>query len=155
MSNHVDEIKSFKGKYNFLSNFYPCFVEYEGIVYPSVEHAFQAAKTLDPQMRKNFSIMRSAADAKWWGGHIKLRPDWEQVKDQVMLECVKSKFTYSSPASFQKNLKKQLLDTGDAYLEEGNQHHDMYWGTYRGKGKNMLGKILMIVRDEIRNGDLD
>lgn len=60
-------IRSFTGRYGFLSNFYPCKVEFEGAVYPSVEHAFQAAKTLDPDERIKFQSDVKPATAKAWG----------------------------------------------------------------------------------------
>lgn len=135
-------IKSFRGEYAFLSNFYPCFVTYEGIRYPSVEHAFQAAKTLDENERKRFAVMQTAADAKYFGRRVKLREDWEQVKEDVMLECLRSKFS-------NKELKEKLLATQSKMLVEGNMHGDRYWGKVQGVGKNRLGELLMKVRSEL------
>ena len=80
---------------------------------------------------------------------MSLRPDWEKVKDGVMLDILRIKF--SKP-----DLKQMLLDTGDAYLIEGTTWHDNYWGNCtcdRCKnitGKNMLGKTLMQVRAELK-----
>lgn len=139
----TNKISRFKGKYSFLSNFYPCFVEFEGIRYPSVEHAFQAAKTFDNDQRFAFSILPTASDAKKLGRKLKLRNDWEQVKEEVMYECLKSKFS-------NKNLKEMLLQTGYAHIEEGNNHGDMIWGTVNGRGQNKLGKLLMRIREEIK-----
>ena len=139
----TNKISRFKGKYSFLSNFYPCFVEFEGIRYPSVEHAFQAAKTFDNDQRFAFSILPTASDAKKLGRKLKLRNDWEQVKEEVMYECLKSKFS-------NKNLKEMLLQTGYAYIEEGNNHGDMIWGTVNDRGQNKLGKLLMRIREEIK-----
>lgn len=137
------EIKNFRKEYFFLSNFYPCEVEYEGDIYPSSEHAFQAAKTTDRNARSYFRVCDSAATAKQAGRKLQLRSDWEAIKDDVMYAVVSSKFTRN------EHLKKMLLDTGDAYLEEGNNHGDTYWGTVNGNGKNTLGKILMRVRKEL------
>lgn len=139
----VTKIQKFTGKYKFLSNFYPCFVQYEGVRYPSVEHAYQAAKTLDRNTRTAFSILPTASDAKKLGRKLKLRNDWEQVKEEVMYECLKSKFS-------NKNLKEMLLQTGYAHIEEGNNHGDMIWGTVNGEGQNKLGKLLMRIREEIK-----
>lgn len=136
-------IKSFRGEYAFLSNFYPCFVTYEGIRYPSVEHAFQAAKTLDENERKRFAVMQTASDAKYFGKRVNLREDWEYVKDEVMLECLRSKFN-------NKQLKEKLLSTQSKMLVEGNNHGDRYWGQVNGEGKNKLGELLMKVRSELR-----
>ena len=73
-------IDNFKNKYFFLSNFYLSPVKFEGLVYPSVEHAFQAAKTLDKEERKEFAILKTPSDAKKKGRHCQLRSDWEEVK---------------------------------------------------------------------------
>lgn len=137
------KISSFTGKYAFLSNFYPCWVNFEGIEYPSVEHAFQAAKSLDPDVRKSFSYIRSASDAKSEGRRVALRSDWESVKTDIMYQCLKSKFSDDT-------LRQLLLSTGDALLEEGNQHGDKIWGTVNGIGSNKLGNLIMKVREEIR-----
>lgn len=139
-------IKSFRGEYAFLSNFYPCFVTYEGIRYPSVEHAFQAAKTLDENERKRFAVMKTAADAKYFGRRVDLREDWEQIKDDVMLECLRSKFS-------NKELKEKLLSTQSRMLVEGNNHGDKYWGKVHGVGKNRLGELLMKVRSELNENN--
>lgn len=139
----VTKIHKFTGKYEFLSNFYPCLVQYEGVRYPSVEHAYQAAKTLDKDTRTAFSILPTASDTKKLGGKLKLRNDWEQVKEEVMYECLKSKFS-------NKNLKEMLLQTGYAHIEEGNNHGDRIWGTVNGRGQNKLGKLLMRIREEIK-----
>ena len=138
-------INSFRGEYFFLSNFYSCKVVYENIRFPSVEHAFQAAKTLDIESRIALSCAPTAAAAKKGGRAVKLRPDWESVKVQVMLDCLREKF--KNPA-----LRQKLIDTCDSELIEGNNHGDRFWGQVNGEGKNMLGKLLMQVRKElIRN----
>lgn len=137
-----NEINLFKGEYSFLSNFKKCEVEFEGITYPSVEHAFQAAKTLDCEERLKFT-KGSPVTVKGMGRRLKLRSDWEDVKDSVMHTCLKSKF--QNP-----ELREKLLATGDAVLIEGNNHGDRYWGMVNGEGKNRLGMLLMKVRDEIK-----
>lgn len=143
----MNKIDRFRGKYFFLSNFYSAMVEYEGMTYPSVEHAFQAAKTLDTEIRKGFCVCPTPADAKAFGRKVKLRPDWEDIKIDVMTQLVRSKFTRNDT---DEDIRSLLLATGDAYLEEGNNHRDTFWGTVNGKGQNWLGKILMQVRDELR-----
>lgn len=147
----VEKIDGFRGKYYFLDNFYPCMVELDGMLYPSVEHAFQAAKTLDMNERKHFQVMNDADVAKYYGQRVKLRPDWDDVKVDVMHNLVYDKFTRTYPFKSQSNLKAKLLSTGDAYLEEGNHHGDKFWGTVKGIGQNNLGKTLMRVRDEIKD----
>lgn len=139
MNNVID---SFRGEYFFLSNFYSCKVVYENIRYPSVEHAFQAAKTLDIKSRIALSCAPTASAAKKGGRAVKLRPDWESVKVQVMLDCLREKF--KNPT-----LKQKLIDTRDSELIEGNNHGDRFWGQVNGEGKNILGTLLMQVREEL------
>lgn len=144
-----DKIDRFSGKYNFLSNFYPCKVIWNDERFPSVEHAFQAAKSLNRADRIKISVAPNPKEAKKFGRSLKLRPDWEEVKDEIMYECVKYKFENDD------ELKQKLLDTKDAELIEGNNHRDSYWGVYKGEGQNKLGKILMRVRSEIKERALN
>lgn len=134
-------INEFKGKYYFLSNFYSAPVEYDGLLYQNNEAAFQSAKCINKKDREQF-INLPPNEAKRLGRRVKLRNDWEEIKDQVMYDIVKDKFTRN------KDLKEKLLATGDKYLEEGNWWKDYYWGVCNGKGQNKLGAILMRVRDE-------
>ena len=144
----MKKIDKFRGKYAFLSNFYPCFVYYEGVRYPTAEHAFQAAKTLDEEIRLGFAVCSSPEEARKLGRSIKLRSDWNSIKLDTMKEIVRNKFfTNISNIDLQKN----LISTEDIYLEEGNSHGDKFWGTVKGEGENHLGKILMQVREELRN----
>ena len=114
------------------------------MTYPSVEHAYQSAKTLDKSERKRIAALPTPADAKRAGRALKLRDDWEQVKFDVMETCVRSKFTTHG------DLRAKLLATGDAELIEGNDWGDTIWGQVNGVGENRLGKILMKVRAELR-----
>lgn len=136
-------IDSFMNENRFLSNFWMQPVEYDGAVYPCNESAFQAAKCLDSKDRKPFETM-GPSDAKRAGRRVKLRSDWESVKISVMTDIVRKKF---APGS---GLAEKLLATGDAQLIEGNTWNDTFWGVCRGRGRNELGKILMKVRDELR-----
>ena len=95
------------------------------------------------EQRKNF-LGLDPSSAKRKGRRVKLRDDWEEVKDQIMYEIVLNKFSQN------EELRKKLIATGDEYLEEGNTWHDTYWGVCNGKGKNKLGKILMQVREELK-----
>ena len=142
----VDVISDFRGQYRWLSNFHLTPIEYEGKIYPSTEHAYQAAKSSLPDVRESFTKTHiSPALAKKWGRLVVQRSDWEQVKVQVMYDVCKYKFTHDA------ELKQKLLDTGDAFLEEGNTWGDTFWGTVNGKGKNHLGMILMAIRTELKN----
>jgi len=135
-------INEFKGKNYFLSNFFNAPVMYEDLLYQNNEAAFQSAKVKDLDRRKQFCNL-DPSTAKKKGRNVLLRNDWEDVKDEVMYQCVKDKFTRN------QDLKQKLIDTGNEELIEGNTWNDTYWGVCRGRGKNMLGKILMRVRDEI------
>ena len=140
-------IDSFENEFAFLSNFYSCIIVYEGIYYPTVEHAFQAAKTLDFEQRKTIAAAPTPGQAKRLGRKVDLRSDWEEIKDGVMEELVRRKFNSSFI------LKTMLLATGDRELIEGNWWNDTYWGVCKGVGRNQLGKTLMKIREELRVKD--
>jgi ribA/ribD-fused uncharacterized protein len=139
----MERIEEFQGKNRFLSNFYPARVEFGGVVYPTVEHAYQAAKTLDPELRKKVRAAAKPGLAKRLGRGVALRPNWETVKCRVMFLLLRWKF-HLQP------LRGQLLATGAAELVEGNRWGDTYWGVCRGEGENRLGKLLMQVRKELQ-----
>ena len=141
----ISTIDSFRGKYYFLSNFFPAEVTYSGLTYQNNEAAFQAQKTYSKEERIEFTTLEPR-DAKRRGRRVRLRKDWEQVKDRIMEEIVRAKFSQN------EELKEQLLATGDAQLVEGNRWNDRYWGVdiRSGVGENHLGKILMKVRSELR-----
>ena len=140
-------IENFDEEYSFLSNFYSSPVRQDGVTYPTVEHAFQACKTTDFAEREPIRQASTPGQAKRLGRRVTLRPDWEQIKVSVMRELLLQKFKDDL-------LKAQLLATGEAVLIEGNTWHDCYWGFCRcercGKGSNMLGILLMEVRDKLR-----
>lgn len=139
-------IDQFKGEYRFLSNFYPAVVDFEGIAFPSVEHAYVAAKTLDRDIRANIARVGTAREAKTIGRMLKLRPDWCDVRLPIMEDLVRQKFT-KWPW-----LGEALLATGDRHLVEGNWWRDTFWGVdlKTRKGENHLGKILMKIRSELQ-----
>jgi len=135
-------IDSFEAQYEFLSNFYMGHVEFEGILYPSVEHAFQAAKSLDEHERLVILEQSTPGMAKRVGRKVVLRNDWEDVKVKIMEKIVRVKFSKSPE-------KEMLMETGNEKLVEGNWWNDTFWGVCNGIGQNQLGKILMKVRSEI------
>lgn len=139
-SRTVPKIDSFDGDYRFLSNFYKASVVLDGSVYETVEHAYQAAKTLDPSERVKVRRCSSPGRAKKAGRQLSIRKDWEEKKLDTMRQLVLAKFLRS------RKLAKALLETGEAQLVEGNNWNDTFWGVCRGKGDNHLGKILMWVR---------
>ena len=139
-------INSFWGEYRFLSNFHPCVLNINDYVFPSVEHAYQAAKSLDPVMWDMFldkgpQLTRTAAQAKRLGKNLVIRPDWDEIKIDVMRELIEIKFT-------NPQLRQLLVNTGDAQLVEGNNWGDTFWGVCRGYGHNHLGQLLMQERSK-------
>jgi len=155
-------VYGFFDKHRFLSNFHLHSIEYEGILYPSNENAYQAAK-LHPsrsEARKSF-VDLSPSEAKSKGRQIALRADWismlpqeDQVTDSqgMLILQVRDKIMYDLNVIKFSNpyLRNLLLSTGDKYLEETNWWRDDYWGTCNGTGLNKLGRILMKIRDEAR-----
>ena len=143
-------IDKFDGtEYAFLSNFYPCDFVYDGITYHNSEAAFQAAKTFDMDFRQQIANESSPAAAKRLGRSLKIRPDWEEVKREVMHDVVYAKFSQN------RDLLRRLLETDGAVLIEGNTWHDNCWGDCTCpkcshiNGTNWLGKTLMQVRAEL------
>ncbi len=137
-----DKIEAFSGVFDFLCNFHPCHIEWDGSVYTSLEHAFQAAKTLDPEQKAAIRACATPGEAKKAGRKARLRPDWESIKVEVMRGLLRKKF--ADPV-----LKQKLLATGQAELIEGNWWGDRFWGVCEGEGRDMLGKLLMQVREEL------
>ncbi len=130
-------------KYRFLSNFYMAPVVYEGITYPSSEHAYQAAKTADVGSRLLLADLKTAGEVKRAGARLKLRADWNDVKISVMENIVRLKFEQHP------DLAEKLLATGNAELIEGNTWGDRFWGQVDGVGENHLGQVLMRIRNEL------
>ena len=144
-------IDRFDGTYSFLSNFYPCQVTLDGLSFPTVENAFQAAKCADPDDRLRFQALSPGA-AKRLGRKVSIRPDWNQRRLEVMESLLQHKF------SEHPELAKLLLGTGDTVLVEGNLWHDNFWGSCtcshcRGlQGENHLGRLLMKIRAQCQSG---
>ena len=136
-------IDAFQGAYRWLSNFEPAQVVLDGDWYNTVEHAYQAAKTLDPNERRMVAMAGTPNEAKKAGRLVGIRNDWEDVKDSVMLDLLRQKFHIP-------HLRAMLLNTEEQHLIEGNWWGDTYWGVCRGNGRNRLGELLMKVRDELR-----
>lgn len=137
-------IDSFRNKYSFLSNYELSPFTVNGVVFPTMEHYFQAMKATNQKDLLEIANAPTPGQAKRLGRKVKIRPDWEYVKKDIMLEGLREKFAIPE-------LRQKLLDTGDAYLEEGNTWGDCYWGVCNGTGENNLGLLLMKVREEIQN----
>lgn len=141
--NRIDCFQDADGNHLFLSNFFPSKTHVFGKEWPTVEHAYQAMKTLDPGDQTRIRLCTTPGKAKRMGRSVEMRHDWEDVKIAIMDECLKAKF--DSPA-----LAQRLLDTGDAILVEGNTWNDTFWGVCNGKGANWLGRLLMLRRSHIQ-----
>ena len=134
------------GEYGAFSNFSRHTVFLKGKCWPTSEHYFQAQKFAGTAHEEAVRQCKKPSEAANLGRSRKLplRRDWESVKDQVMLDAVRAKFTQHDV------LKDLLLSTGDATLVE-HTDRDSYWGDGGdGSGKNMLGQILVRVREELR-----
>lgn len=154
-------IDKFSGEYRFLSNFYPSIINvpilYSGrnhkdetairiqyIDFPTVEHAYVATKSMDPDFQLKVASIEKAGDVKRLGRTVDLRSDWERVKYSIMHMLVTKKFKTHD------DLAHMLLMTFNAELIEGNTWGDTYWGVCNGVGENNLGEILMKVRRSLQ-----
>ena len=133
--------------YSEFSNFAPYGIALDGAWWRTVEHYFQAQKFHDAAYRERIRLSNRPKDAKALGmtRAIPLRPDWEDVKDGIMLQAVTVKFETHA------ELAQLLLSTGERPIVE-NAPMDAYWGCGPdGNGLNKLGRILMTVRDKLRS----
>lgn len=158
---HDDKmISGFFGDYRFLSNFWPAPMTLEGIMYPTVEHAFQAWKAPTIVERRLIAAAPTPGKAKAKGNTLKIRPDWDDIRFDVMQFLVTVKFM-KSPI-----LRQMLVDTGDKQLIEANDWGDKRWGEawelaqpesnwpagtwVNLGGDNYLGKILTRIRKMVK-----
>lgn len=139
-------IKEFKGEYEFLSNFGRSEFILDGNLYPTVEHYYQANKAANLADKTKILGAKTPGKAKRIGGEIELRPSFENEKLTIMYRGVLEKFKQN------QELRKKLIETGSAVLQEGNLWGDTLWGVdlRTGEGENHLGKILMEVRNALR-----
>lgn len=155
-------VSRFRGEYSFLSNFYESLMIYDFYSLPfykekgdklliqvnTNEHFFQACKAWNFFGHYNIMARRSPKEAKKAGRKVDLRPDWDAIKIDVMRYGLRLKFNQN------QRLKKKLIDTYPMILEEGNTWNDTIWGVdiYTGYGMNLLGKLLMELRDDYMGG---
>lgn len=124
-----------------MSNFHPAVVALDGETYVSVEHAYQAAKSLDADERAMIRRMPTPAGAKRVGRILTIRSDWEQLRLSIMHSLLLQKFSHPM-------LKNSLRSTASHELVEGNTWGDTFWGVCDGVGENHLGRLLMEIRDQ-------
>lgn len=126
-------------KDSYLSNFYPCTVYYEGLVYGSSESAYQSQKCLNPDDRLKFSMVGSWSDpaiSQQKGNEVPIVPNWDDIKLAVMYDVVLNKFLQHP------DLAIRLMRLEGKHIVEENRHGDTYWGKVNGAGENHLGIIL-------------
>ena len=142
-----EAIHSFQGDYRFLSNFWLCTIVWEGLVYPSLEHAYAASKTDDPAVKEMIRSCPTPGEAKEYLAHHQLKPSsnrTSQKKRKIMEALLFLKFGGKEPL-----LTRALMATDDAELIEGNTWEDTFWGVCNNIGENHLGKLLMQVRQRL------
>jgi ribA/ribD-fused uncharacterized protein len=139
-------IDSFRGTNSFLSNMSSSTFKIGETDYPTVEHFYQAMKTDIPEERAKVLAAKTAGEAKRIGRTVKLRKNWKQIQADVMMKALRAKFEQNP------ELRKKLIDTGEAELIEGNNWGDKFWGMVDGEGSNYLGKYLMQIRKELMEG---
>ncbi len=140
--NSGEPILGFNGDYRWLSNFVPVPIEFDGVVYPSVEHAYVAAKCNDINDRYPILNM-TAGQAKRYGRQIVVSELFtDTYKVSVMNAFLRQKFTTQPYMSL-------LIGTQGRYIEETNTWGDTFWGVCDGVGKNTLGCLIMQIRDEL------
>lgn len=150
-------IGTFKDQYWFLSNPYPAEIRVGDIIYPTLEHYFQAGKLDSAAAARQVTAM-TWQDAKKFCNQVELPPDWGQRRRWRMFEGVRLKFCQHP------DLADLLAGTGSETLQEGNTWHDTDWGICLskipvhpprclgpGKGHNYLGRALMSVRDLLQD----
>lgn len=150
---HLDVVEAFSGEFEFLSNFHVAPFSWQGRVAQSAEHHYNAAKTADSAEKSRVYEQATPGRAKREGQKVTLIPGWDDhLKTDCMASIIEAKF---APGT---SLAQRLLHTGEALLIEGNVWHDRYWGQctcekhYHWPGGNMLGRLLMARRDELRGG---
>ncbi len=138
-------IKEFQGEYRWLSNFWPVQILYKERVFHNVENAYHSEKNNNPEWKDFCAQEEDPRVVKLKSLEVSLCEDWEEIRVDVMKELLDIKFS-------QEPFTTQLLETGDEYLQEGNDWGDVFWGIdlETGEGKNILGEMIMRVRDELR-----
>jgi ribA/ribD-fused uncharacterized protein len=140
--NEVIELGFFNSR-RYLSNLYLSSIKYRGLVYPSVENAYQASKVCKTQEERELFTKYSPSEAKKLAKEMSIRESFDDHKTIIMYSLVLIKF------STHKDLLDKLLQTGDSVLVEYNYWGDNFWGKHFGssQGQNRLGIILMHVRE--------
>lgn len=139
----MNDITEFRGEFSWLSNFFPIKIEYDGIVYPSVENAYQAGKLINKKDREMFIDITPGKAKRLWRNYQTYNLT-EEFRLNLMYQLLSIKFN-------QEPFKTQLINTGDCYIQEGNRFGDMFFGycLKTNQGKNMLGHLIMQIRMDL------
>ena len=135
----------FKDEFKFLSNMQLCTVFCFNEMYHSVENAYQASKCANKEDRKKFQH-HDPYKAKKDGKTVQMRSDFNDKRLEFMEALLRRKF---SDKNF--HLKQKLIETGDLELVEVNSWGDTFYGECNGVGENHLGKLLMKIRQELKD----
>jgi len=128
-----------------LSNFYQSHLYLDDHVWQTVEHYYMAQKTLDPNEQTKIRNAPTAATAKAMGRRVKLRPNWDNIKFDIMFKACYAKFSQN------RDLKQLLLDTGERPLHEDTKKDNIWGGGPNNpNGQDLLGKVLVKVRNTLR-----
>lgn len=143
----IDIVYNGRWIYNWFSNFEPIPIIIDGVKWPSVENYYQSQKTTDEKLQKQFLTCTPSVSKKL-GRSVPLRSDWESIKLEVMEKALRAKFNHQTPDGIK-------LMTTEGELVEWNNWGDKVWGkTLDGQGDNLLGKMLMSIREEMLNHEL-
>ena len=145
----MEDILTFTApEHRWLSNMTYVNIEYNGKIYPSTENFYQAMKYKSELTRKLVSTLKPYDAKRYSKNNIMTNDKFEDVKLKVMLYAQRKKYS-------QEPFKSKLLSTGYCLIEEGNWWGDKFWGVdiKTREGENHLGKIIMQVREELRNDD--
>ena len=139
----MNDITEFQGEFRWLSNFFPVQIEYDGIVYPSVENSYQAGKLINRKDREMFINITPGKAKKLWRNYPTYNLT-EEFRLNLMYQLLSIKFN-------QEPFKSLLIATGDCYIQEGTRWFEPFWGKQlsTGEGKNMLGHLIMQIRKQI------
>lgn len=135
------------GEYGYLATYSNYGFFKDGIYWKTSEHYYQAQKFLDPKIKKRIAEAKTPKIASYIGRdrNLNIRKDWEKIKQDIMFYAVYYKFKQNN------DIKKKLLNTGNAEIVEATVKEN-YWGCGpNNDGKNYYGKILVKVREKLRN----
>lgn len=139
----MNDITEFRGEFSWLSNFFPIKIEYDEIVYPSVENAYQAGKLINKKDREMFINITPGQAKRLWRNYQSYNLT-EEFRLNLMYQLLSIKFN-------QEPFKSLLIATGDCNIQEGTRWFEPFWGKQlsTGEGKNMLGHLIMQIRKQI------